>query len=135
MVAIFLFSSQDASISSQQSATVVEFVQSLTGSTSEGLLTFLTRKAAHIFMYFVLGVLLYNVARTYSLAIRRVVIICIVIALSYAVTDEVHQLSIGGRSGEARDVLIDTTASAAGIGLYAWYGRKRHHEMLRKTVK
>ena len=125
MVAIFLFSSQDASISSQQSATVVEFVQSLTGSTADNLLTFLTRKAAHIFMYFVLGVLLYSIVRTYDIAIRRAVIICIVIACSYAITDETHQTFVGGRSGEVRDVVIDTTASAAGIGVYALYDRRK----------
>ena len=135
MVAIFLFSHQDASVSSQQSATVVEFVQSLTGSASESLLTFLTRKAAHIFMYLVLGGLLYNVMRTYSLGIRRAALICIVIAMGYAVTDEVHQLAIDGRSGEVRDVAIDTTASAAGVGVYAGYDRKRHLKTLRKVAK
>ncbi|MFP3514028.1 VanZ family protein, partial [Peribacillus sp. SIMBA_075] len=48
----------------------------------------------------------------------------------YAATDEVHQLFIPGRSGEARDVLIDSTGAAAGLTCYwlvakfNWQNRK-----------
>ncbi len=47
----------------------------------------------------------------------RVLIICLlafVIAVLYACTDEIHQLSIDGRAGQVADVLVD--ASGAIIG-------------------
>ena len=119
MVVIFLFSNQDSSVSSRQSGTVVEFIQSLGSSLGEDLLTFLTRKAAHILVYLVLGVLVYNLVRTYGLSRKRTVLISIVVAFGYATFDEVHQLFIPGRSGELRDVLIDTAAASIGVGLYA----------------
>ena len=135
MALIFFLSQQDASVSSQQSGVIVDYVRPLLSSITGDLLTFLTRKSAHIFMYFVLGGLLYNVARTYSLATRKAVVLCILIAMSFAISDEIHQTFVAGRSGEVRDVLIDTTASAAGIGLYAWKDRRKKRSLLQKTTK
>lgn len=121
MIVIFLLSNEVADTSSVRSGAIVDFIaQSV--SWSEGLLTFLTRKAAHIFVYFVLGILMFNAVR-YHVSLRRAVWMSIVFVLAYAVFDEVHQLFVPGRSGEIRDVLIDTMAGGVGIVLYAWTAR------------
>ena len=38
---------------------------------------------------------------------------------AYAATDEFHQLFVPGRSGQLKDVLIDTAGGALGLGLLA----------------
>ncbi len=126
MVVIFVFSNQDSSVSSRQSGTIVDFIESLGSSLGEDLLTFLTRKAAHIFVYFVLGLLVYNLLRTYGMSAKKTIALSILIAFGYASFDEIHQLFIPGRSGELRDVLIDTTAASVGVAFYALIDRVRN---------
>ena len=79
---------------------------------------FLTRKAAHIFIYFILGILMFNVVKDFPLSKKRVVLLSILLVLLYAVTDEFHQSFVPGRSAELRDVLIDTTAGVVGAMIY-----------------
>lgn len=132
MVVIFLFSNQDSTISKRQSGTIVDFIESLGSSLGEDVLTFLTRKAAHILVYLVLGVLVYNLVRTYELSRRRTVLISICVALGYAAFDEIHQLFVPGRSGELRDVLIDTTAASIGVGVYALIEKINANRLIKK---
>lgn len=119
MIAIFLLSNEVSEISSGRSGVIVSvLVNSFHADLSETFLTFLTRKAAHIIAYLILGILLFNVIQGYKLSLLRTVLLSIVIALGYAVLDEVHQLFVPGRSGELRDVFIDTAAALVGIGAY-----------------
>ena len=116
MTVIFLFSAQDADSSDAQSGFVVDLLGTVTKSEGD-IETFLVRKAAHIFAYFVLGLLLYNALRTHALSGRKIALASITIACVYALTDELHQVYVPGRSGEIRDVLIDTAAAALAVGL------------------
>ncbi len=45
----------------------------------------------------------------------------VIIATIYGALDEVHQLTIAGRSGSAQDVLIDALAGVAGVLAYISY--------------
>ena len=79
----------------------------------------LVRKAAHAFNYFVLGCLAY---RTFWLfdgrkRWRRFVLFAALFCVAFAALDELHQLYVPGRSGELRDVLIDSISALAGIGV------------------
>lgn len=130
---IFVFSAQDAAVSQGQSDVLAALLGSATGSDDQGLLSFVTRKAAHIFLYLVLGLLVYAAVRTHGLPKGKGALVSVLIALGYAVTDELHQLSIPGRSGELRDVLIDTVAAAIGIALYV--AVDRHRELQESTEK
>jgi VanZ family protein len=58
------------------------------------------------------------VLKEYKLSSKRVVLYSLFFALLYAITDEVHQLLIPGRSAEVRDVVIDIIASGSGIAGY-----------------
>lgn len=135
MVVIFLFSNQPAAISDQQSGFFVDIFESVATNVDSSLLTFLTRKAAHFFSYFVLGILTYNAILLHGFRLQKTVLICVAIVLSYASFDETHQLFVAGRSGEVRDVLIDTTAGMVGIGAYALiqqvWTRKKSQNMLK----
>ncbi len=119
MLVIFLMSSEVAGTSSARSDEIVRTIQSIGVSAPADLLTFLVRKAAHICAYFVLGVLLFNLLKEYDLGVKKMIIISIAIAMLYACTDEVHQMFVPGRSGEVRDVLIDTAGAAVGVVVYA----------------
>ena len=75
------------------------------------------RKLAHFSIYFVLGILFYLLIKQYDLELNKTLIISLLFCIMYACSDEIHQLFIFGRSGEIRDVLIDSLGSFLGIFL------------------
>lgn len=119
MIVIFLMSSEIASTSSARSNEIVRTIQSIGVNAPADILTFLVRKAAHISAYFVLGILLFNLPKQYNLGVKKIIFISVAIAMLYACTDELHQMFVPGRSGEVRDVLIDTAGAAVGVLAYA----------------
>ncbi len=119
MSLIFSLSSQNADTSSKTSgglirATLSVFYPDFEELTKEnqeeivGSFQFLARKTAHFSLYAVLGGLSFLSVISYrKLMLKIRVLSASVICLIYAVSDEVHQIFIPGRSGEVRDVLID----------------------------
>lgn len=87
----------------------------------EGL-HFFIRKGAHFFAYFVLGILLVHSLRLVSIPSKIkpffYAFYALFISIVYAVIDEWHQTFVPGRSGEWRDVFIDSIGSLVGIILY-----------------
>lgn len=117
MAVIFLLSSEGHDASSGRSDAIVETLR-LAGITWQtDLLTFITRKVAHIVAYFVLGALALNVVSQHKLPARATLGVSATIVALYAISDEVHQLFVPGRSGELRDVAIDTVAGIVGAGV------------------
>jgi VanZ family protein len=114
MAVIFWFSSEGHDASTARSDAIVEALPGM-GSWPQGIATFLTRKAAHALIYFVLGVLMLAVVRDYASSRTRAVWISILFVLLYALSDELHQAFVPGRSAELRDVLIDSIAGSIGI--------------------
>lgn len=115
MVAIFAFSAQSGSESEVTSDALADFVRGLGLPLPVEALTFVIRKGAHAFAYFGLAVLAFRVAILTRLSLRGAAVCALVFVLVYAASDELHQLIVPGRSGEIRDVLIDTAAGAVGI--------------------
>jgi VanZ family protein len=86
------------------------------------------RKQAHFWAYLVLGPLVLNALRQSGVKGRRAVVLAMTVSVVYAITDEIHQLFVPGRSGEVFDVVIDTAGAATGMavyGLLGWISRKR----------
>jgi VanZ family protein len=126
MAIIFLLSSEVSTTSSGRSDVIVHILtSSLHANLPQEILTFLTRKAAHIVAYFILGVLTYNLVKTYKLNRGHVILLSIAFAFSYATFDEAHQLFVPGRSGEIRDVFIDISASTLSICIYYFIHKRR----------
>ncbi len=75
-----------------------------------------TRKTAHFMIYLVLGILVINLLTEFN--IKHIFLLSLLTCLLYAASDEAHQLLIPGRSGEVRDVLIDTLGACVGICSY-----------------
>ena len=99
------------------------------GADADGLsaLEHLLRKAAHMFEYAVLAVLLAGSFR--ASRVPHPVHFAFVGGLLAAALDECHQLFVPGRSGQVSDVVIDLVGAAAGLLVFslirrAWRRRR-----------
>lgn len=79
--------------------------------TEHGLLYFLARKLTHFLEYALLTGLWWRALRT-RLPLRSAVGLSFAISVAYAASDELHQLTVAGRTGTPRDVLIDAAGAA-----------------------
>lgn len=118
MGVIFYLSHQPAEASSQLSGGITDWIVSsiekvIPFKINIELLHTFVRKTAHFTAYFVLGLLLVITIQA-SRKLKRASI-SLIIAVIYAITDEFHQTFIPGRSGELRDVLIDSVGALTGI--------------------
>lgn len=120
MIFIFYMSNQPSTVSSSQSGGFINMLCNIPtiGIVVEnlmkiGLAEFLIRKSAHMFLYFVLAILLYMAVK----GIRNIrdYLLAFILTVLYAGTDEFHQLFIPGRSGEFRDVLVDSIGGLIGL--------------------
>ncbi len=132
MVVIFLMSADEGNDSGRKSDKVVKVV--FDAAVKVGILEkedvtpelrekagFVVRKGAHMAEYAILAVLL-MLALT-SWGVTRIAVragIAVPIAALYAASDEYHQLSVSGRSGQWRDVGIDLCGVIIGAGLTAF---------------
>ena len=66
-----------------------------------------------MFSYCILAIFLFM--SVYEDNIKKAIIIAFLCTFLYACSDEFHQLFIPGRSGEFRDVMIDSTGGIIGI--------------------
>ena len=92
------------------------------------LLSFFERKAAHMFLYFVLILLLWLALLPLIRSKRHQIPLAAVLCAVLAGLDEYHQTFIPGRSGELRDVCVDLAGAAVAVLLVAvllWAARWR----------
>ncbi len=68
---------------------------------------FISRKIAHMAEYGILTFLFFR-AVAINLSFRRSIAYSALFSITYALTDEYHQLFVFGRSGSLTDVFIDT---------------------------
>lgn len=81
------------------------------------------RKMAHATEYAILGMLMSGAVYAYGVCGKKVIRYAWILATIYAATDEFHQLFVPGRSGQFRDVLLDSTGAAVGILILRRTGR------------
>ena len=128
MALIFYLSHQAAgesdSLSGDLTEIIIENIENLTSTTIDiDLFHHLVRKNAHFFAYFILSVLTLNALKWSGFTGYKWISTALLICVLYAVTDEVHQLFIPGRSGEVKDILIDSGGALFGIFVYAGIGK------------
>ncbi len=123
MATIFGFSSQVAEESKKTSSKVITKVvetvctKKLTKPQKEKItedLTFIVRKGAHFLIYALLGLLIFLLALEYGFSLKKCAVIAVIASFIYACSDEFHQTFISGRSGELRDIIIDTIGASVG---------------------
>ncbi len=128
MIMIFCFSAQPADLSSQTSGRFTEWLIKLLvpdfsaqdpvrQEEIRSLITVLVRKTAHVAEYAMLGLSLmlhmHELAKKKGL--RKPGLTSLLIGVLYAASDEIHQIFVPGRSGEAKDVLLDSAGVLLGI--------------------
>lgn len=90
-----------------------------------GIWDVLVKKGGHLLAYAILAVL----AKYAGLSNR----VALVLALSYAISDELHQRLIPGRNGRPLDVMIDFVGAVMGLAMYHLGGRWRRGFRLDRT--
>lgn len=113
---IFIMSSFDASESSSQSGVIVTFIGNLLNINDLDTLSFVVRKMAHCFEYFILGILVFNVFKNSKYNIILLFGLCVL----YALSDEVHQIFVSGREFKLFDIFVDSMGSLMGIVFYKY---------------
>jgi len=137
MSIIFYFSAQEASISAGQSGNIVRVIEKSVKIISGKEISFergmmlgvekFVRKLAHFFLYTILGMLVLNCVTIFNVQKKKT--FSMVVCLIYAISDEMHQLFVPGRSGQISDILLDFAGSIVGIlilsGLYCLIKNRR----------
>ena len=126
---VFTLSAEIADNSSNTSGNTIKFMiklinRNISNDELQVVVNFLqpvVRKTAHFTLFAVGGILIYNmldlfISHNKPISIK-VVGISWLTGTCYAITDEVHQLFVPGRSCELRDMLIDSTGVLVGIVL------------------
>ena len=125
-ILIFSFSAENSDLSSGTSGRVCKtlaqtFIADFSDFSAQKQqqivenMQFYVRKAAHFSIYAVLGFLLALAFRRLKSA--RCFLLSLALTAAYAISDEIHQLFVGGRSGRALDVLIDSAGGSLGAAV------------------
>ena len=126
MAFIFFQSALPADLSSQESGRVVDLIIRLFQGIwpiDRQTMVFIVRKGAHFTEYTILGGFLVPAVTEWMAvdktpvpdSVRSIRIISWLVGTLYAVTDEVHQYFVPGRSCELRDIGIDSCGVLAGV--------------------
>jgi VanZ family protein len=128
MILIFNFSNQKSTISTNVSNSFMDntivnifkmFNNDITSEKINLIKTYFflpTRKIAHIAVYFILAILVMYTLKEFK--VKDILYYSLLICYLYALSDEFHQLFVIGRSGEFKDVIIDTLGSILAIIIF-----------------
>ena len=125
MLIVFSFSNQGGTKSSNTSrkvtVTVVQIISDKPIEENEQLIEKVDkviRKLAHYTIYTIGGFLIMNYAYTTDRSKKEKILYSMAFGAGYAVTDELHQFFVAGRSARIFDIGIDTLGVATGILIY-----------------
>lgn len=139
MCSIFVFSSKNTTDSNGTSQglinTAINIYEKVTNKNIDNLklvkkLNYPIRKLAHYSIYFLLGIFIYKCLLCFRFRYKE--LIAIIICISYALLDEFHQLFVSGRTGQLKDVFIDTLGSITAILIIMFLSKRNS---LSKKVK
>ena len=125
MVFIFSMSSQRADTSERSSGNTIRFFlrifvgdfDSLPQEEQDAMIEswqHFARKAAHFMIYALLGALFVQALFGHTADPYLVICGAILFSMLFSATDEFHQLFVPGRSGELRDIALDTGGAVLG---------------------
>ena len=125
MIVVFTFSNQDGEESGGLSGRITEKIDNIfqitEGCTEQDIeivrehIDSIIRKIAHFSLYAIGGFLVYLEINRFKFSFILRILLSQLVGSIYACTDEIHQSFIPERSGELRDVLIDSCGVLAGI--------------------
>ena len=130
MIAIFMFSTENASQSSETSGTIITAIAKIFNPEFENLdelqkeelignFQSITRTLAHFLIFAALGFFAINSLLTFKMSYKLKFLISITFSFLYALSDEIHQYFVPGRAFQISDLAVDT--SGAIIGVVVWF--------------
>lgn len=81
----------------------------------EAFVEFIIRKSAHVFVFFVLALLVFRLLKLLSLKLHWQTILSLIVIVIFAVSDEYRHLLDPNRSGLVEDVMVDIVGGVLGI--------------------
>ena len=137
MGSMYYFSSQDGITSSGQSNKVIEVIDKVRDKVTlkdnrlisikekvfnelknYGREGYVIRKIAHFLIYACIGIVMAYVIYLFSKKVFMSAFLAFILTSTYAYYDEYRQLSVIGRSGSLKDVLIDSSGALAGVCIF-----------------
>jgi len=129
MAVIFWASAQGATASSSLSGSLIEKIAAIVNPNFNQMnpmeqaaiveqFQYIVRKTAHLSEYAVLGLLISLALDAYSIARSKKFCMTLGISVLYAISDEIHQYFVPGRSAQFSDVAIDFCGAMLGVGLF-----------------
>lgn len=116
MITVFSFSNQNGDESQENSdiftykiMEVFSLKERENADQIKELISFIIRKTAHFGIYCIGGFFIYGFLDTFNIEKKKVIIFTIIFGMLYACFDEIHQTFVAERSGQLRDVFIDTS--------------------------
>lgn len=127
MILIFYFSSEPDVVSAAKSTALTDLVVQVLKSIDVNLSTdfntaeyqqldYFIRKMAHFSIYTALGFCVFGAIKAGK--IKFAPLYALAFCAVYAISDEVHQLFVLGRTGKVSDVVIDLVGVVCGLGIY-----------------
>lgn len=139
MMAIFTFSGQQGTESGGTSRKfTVAIIQIITGKSLElddpfiEEIQLFIRKMAHFSIYAFGGFLIMNYTYTTEKTIKQKILHSIAFGAGYAITDELHQFFVPGRSAKILDVGIDSAGVITGVFIYL--GLRKLIDFVKKRI-
>ena len=105
-------------LSTKVTTIIVSLAQQFRSDVNVLSLNYLIRKCAHFLAYLVLGIIVLFAMRRIGLTGKKGILWTLLICISYAITDELHQGVVPGRTPKLMDVVIDSSGALLGIGLF-----------------
>lgn len=123
---IFFFSHSNSSVSTMHTNIAISKLTKLSEHnmffnfvlnklTENYYLTYSIRKLAHLIIFFVLQIIVFTVMRMNKKSILSATICSMLVVITYAIFDEIHQYFVPGRSCQLKDVFIDTIGGSIGL--------------------
>ena len=111
---------------------MLQFILDSIGLSSIGISHHFVRKMAHFIEFFLLGMLLTGIVRSFTSYLIRHLPIGLFLGLLIPVCDEFIQSFVEGRSSQVSDVLLDFGGVVCGtvlccIGIVLWDRRNKRH--------
>jgi len=138
MAIIFKLSAQPGEqsnlLSSKVTGVIVSLAQRFRPDVNVVSLNYFIRKCAHFLAYLVLGIIGLFAMRRIGFRGKKAIGLTLLLCISYAITDELHQGFVPGRTPKLTDVLIDSSGALLGIGIYMLFVEKRWKELNQKRL-
>src|SRR5574344_2071066 len=119
-IMIFGFSNQNSTISggmSKRIITKIADILPISAEKKENVIVngeVVLRKMAHFSIYATVGLWSILLLNTFNIKDKNKIMICILIGMIYACSDEFHQSFISGRSAQITDVILETIGTSFG---------------------